>query len=561
MLKFDPSTGKFRRSAISEGQRSFAAAKGGRLSMDWIVAPLSSDAAMQGQLGPLRARSRDLERNNEWVRGFLRTLENNVLGETGITLQMRVREADGRFDEIANDRIETAWWQWSRPGRCDASGRYSLRDLTRIILRTMARDGEVLVRKMRNSGTLRLQVLESDFLDESLHRREANGNMIRFGVEMDGMRRPVAYHLKSAHPGDTYGAPGATRTRVPADEIVHLFVADRPDQSRGFPWTCASMPRLKMLDGYAEAELVAARTGASRMGFFTKKTPDGWAGEIGGDGNLSMDASPGTIEELPQGVEFQSWDTNHPNSGYGDYVKSILRGVASSLGISYNTLSSDLEGVNYSSIRAGLLEEREVWKCLQRFLIEHLMEPIFEEWLTLELLSGRLGLPYEKMWKFNVPEFQGRRWAWVDPKKDMEAAILSVRSGMSSLRAEIAKNGGDIYDVFRSQQADKDLAAQMGIHLPELEDMSGSTSMELDPESGDIKVTGKAASKQAAATENIQATAMNGAQIASLLSLATDAAAGTISIKTAKAIAKTAFPLVTQEEINAIFDSLKTPQN
>jgi len=183
-----------------------------------------------------------------------------------------------------------------------------------------------------------------------------------------------------------------------------------------------------------------------------------------------MDASPGTIEELPMGVDFKSWDSDHPNAGYGDYVKSMLRGVATSLGISYNTLSSDLEGVNYSSIRAGLIEEREVWKSLQRYLIEHFCEPVFSDWLMIELLSGRLGLPFGKMWKFDVPEFQGRRWAWVDPKKDMEAAILAVRSGQKSLRQVISEQGGDIYDVARTQKADKELFALMGVTLPELED-------------------------------------------------------------------------------------------
>jgi capsid protein len=83
-------------------------------------------------------------------------------------------------------------------------------------------------------------------------------------------------------------------------------------------------------------------------------------------------------------------------------------------------------------------------------------------------LQGRLGLPYEKMWKFNVPEFQGRRWAWVDPKKDQEANILAIRSGQTSLRKVVAEAGGDIYDVLTSIKADNDLAASLGVTLPEL---------------------------------------------------------------------------------------------
>lgn len=463
-----------RRSA-KPGARNFSGASTSRLSADWIIAPLSADAALRGKLSSLRSRCRDLERNNEWARGFLRTLENNVVGEAGIALQMRIKEVgrDGaeRFDEIANDRIETAWWQWGRKGKCTICGRHSWRDVQRIVVRCLGRDGEILIRKIRNRDGLRLQIIEADLLDENANFTASNGNEVRFGVEIDGNRAVVAYHLLGRHPGDTdFHAGAGQRVIVPAADVIHLFLSERPDQSRGIPWLVASMVRLKMLDGYAEAELVAARTGAAKMGFFTKSTPDGWDGEIDGDGNLSMDASPGTIEELPPGVDFKSWASDHPNSGYGDFVKSGLRGVASSLGISYNTLSSDLEGVNYSSIRAGLIEEREVWKAIQRFLIEHMCEDVFSEWLSLELLSGRLGLPYEKKWKFDVPEFQGRRWSWVDPKKDMEAAILAIRSGQTSLRRVVSEQGGDIYDVLRSQKADAELAASLGVTLPELTD-------------------------------------------------------------------------------------------
>jgi lambda family phage portal protein len=459
----------FRRAEPKAAARNWSASKMGRSTLDWIVSPLSPDAAMRGHLGAIRDRARDLERNNEWVRGFLRALENNVLGENGIGLQMRVREPGGKFDEVANDRIEAAWYQWGRPGRCELSGRFSWIDFQRLVLRCLARDGEVLVRKLPGALGLQLQIIEADVLDIDDNRTAENGNDIRFGVELDGNRRPVAYHLLNRHPGDTpwTGSAASTlkRTRVPAEEVIHLFRPDRPDQTRGVPWLAASMARLKMLDGYAEAELMAARTGAAKMGFFTKSTPDGWDGEIDGDGNLRMDASPGTIEELPPGVDFKAWDTNHPNSGYGDFVKSCLRGVATSLGISYNSLASDLEGVNYSSIRAGLLEEREVWRAIQRYLIEHLCEPIFEEWLALELLSGRIGLPFEKMWKFNAPEFRGRRWAWVDPKKDIEAAIMAVEHRHRSLRDVISENGGDIFDVLRTAKADEELAASLGLTL------------------------------------------------------------------------------------------------
>jgi sirohydrochlorin cobaltochelatase len=116
----------------------------------------------------------------------------------------------------------------------------------------------------------------------------------------------------------------------------------------------------------------------------------------------------------------------------------------------------------------GLLEEREAWKCLQRFFIEHFCEPIFGDWLKSSLSMGAIEvvngtLPASKFEKFHAPEFRGRRWPWVDPKKDIEASMMAIDAGLTSRRAAIGEAGGDIYEIFREQQADKELAAEMGL--------------------------------------------------------------------------------------------------
>ncbi|MES2995893.1 MAG: phage portal protein [Verrucomicrobiota bacterium] len=460
-------------------REAFDAAKIGRLTADWITSPLSADGAIYGRLNLLRDRARDLERNNEWVRGFLRSLENNVLGENGIALQMRVRDGNGRMDETANQIIEDRWYQWGRVGSCTLNRRQSWRDVQKLVLRSIARDGEVMVRLIRQREGLRLQVLEADLLDLDYNRSLIGGNEVRFGVEFGADREVVAYHLLTRHPGDTLpvSSPAHPRVRIPANELMHLFLDERCDQTRGFPWLVASMKGLRMLDGYSDAELVAARTAASKQGFFVRENGEGYSGEEDGKGNLKMEASPGSFDELPPGVKFEKWDPSHPNQAFADFIKSRLRGVATSLGISYNTLTSDLENVNYSSIRAGLLEEREVWKALQRWLIEHFCEPIFEAWLEIELLSARMPLPAAKMWKFNMPEFRGRRWQWIDPKNDIEAAILGIRAGLTSQRDVIAQAGGDRFDVFSTIASDKEEAEKLGLKFPALsEPMPGAAA-------------------------------------------------------------------------------------
>lgn len=58
---------------------------------------------------------------------------------------------------------------------------------------------------------------------------------------------------------------------------------------------------------------------------------------------------------------------------------------------------------------------------------------------------------------------------------------------------------------------------------------------------------------------DVQATAMNGAQVTGLQAIIIATAAGQIPPNTARAVIAAAFPLLSEEEINAIIDPLKTP--
>jgi lambda family phage portal protein len=450
-------------------KRAYEAAQGTRITLDWVFSGLSANEEIRHALKPLREKCRELERNDDYARGFFRLLENNVLGADGITLQMQVRDDNAKMDELANDRIELAWWQWGRVACTD--GRAHWRDLSGLILRTMARDGEVLVRFHRgwngNKFALAVEVIEADFLDESYSVDLGNGRRVVMGVEIDAYNRPIAYHIRGSHPGEAM-AHVRPSVRLEASEILHLFIPERPGQIRGVPWLASSMHGLKLLRGYKEAELVAARASAAKLGFL-ERSADG--DSLGGDaddastGGRAMKAEPGTITELPIGMKFSSWDPSHPTQAFGEFVKSGLRGVATGLGVSYTSFASDLEGVNYSSIRAGLLEEREVWKSLQSWMIRHVCEPIFEEWLKSSLTAGAIvvingALPPSKFDKFNAPRFRGRRWPWVDPLKDVEASITAINAGLTSRRAVIGEAGNDIYEVFNDQAADAALAKE-----------------------------------------------------------------------------------------------------
>lgn len=454
--------------------RDFAAALQSRLTSDWLAGTQTADTEIRHALKTMRDRSRDLERNNDWARGYFSLLENNVIGATGIGLQMKIWEVyqnKRQHDKRAQDIVENGFWKWGKPQYCTVAGSMSFPTVCKLVLRAAARDGNAIVRKhypQDNPFRFSLELIESDQLDTD-QNGSYNGNQVRLGKEYDAYGKCVAYHLLSAHPGDSLGAArnAPFRVRVPASEIIHVYKPERIGQGVGFPWLASSVMPLRMLEKYSESEAIAARVSAAKMGWLIP-SKDGPQGYTGASSTGSSEVQPGVMELLPPGFDVKFFDPNHPNSGFDSFVKSQLRQIASGLRVSYNSLANDLEGVNYSSIRAGLLEEREQWKAVQAWFIESFVQPVFEEWLMQSLLAkaltdGVVTLPAAKFDKYNQPEWKPRRWAWVDPLKDLQASVLAVEKGFNSQRAIIAENGGDIEDTYADIKADQDLAEANGL--------------------------------------------------------------------------------------------------
>ena len=461
--------------------RSFHGADLSRLNSDWLATGNSADSEIRGGIRVLRQRCRELERNNDYVRRYFKLVRNNVLGHCGIGLQMKVRERVlnkekkwvERYDTLANTIIEDSWRDWSKKENCSIGGNRNWVDIQNIVLRSVARDGAVLIRKHYPAGRkvrFALELLEIDQLDHEHNESKPDGSVIKFGIRtLDG--RVISYFILRDHPGELFQPRmmGQWREEVPANQILHLYDPERVGQTTGVPWLVSAMVRLKNLGAYEEAEVVAARIGASKMGFLIPNAlaTGGYAGPDDGQGNKFMDVEPGSIETLPRGYDFKPFDPTHPSTAFQQFVKATLRGISAGLGVSYVSLANDLESVNYSSIRAGLLEEREEWKTIQAWFVEWFVRPVFEEWLMWAASAGALknseggpALPVAKYDKWNQPEFKARRWDWVDPLADLQAAVLAVDKGFKSRRQIISEGGGDIEDTFSDISADEELAEE-----------------------------------------------------------------------------------------------------
>lgn len=450
--------------------RRYAAAKSDRLTADFMGNSNSANQIIASSLSLLRSRSRQLCMDNDYAKRFLGMVSANVVGSNGIALQSSLSTRDGKPISKIRDVVEHHWRVWGKRDNCTMSGRSTWRDVQNQIIRALARDGEVLVRKVKGGNLpygMALHVIEADYLAHTYNLNDSK-RIITMGVEHNGYGKPIAYHLYNKHPGDRNGhLLNENLERVPAEDLLHLYVEDRPGQMRGVPWFHTAIRRLNMLGKYEEAEQVAAREAASKMGFFYSPDGTGLTGEQDEKGNLITESEPGMFEQLPDGVHFSAYDPQHPVSAFSDFVKAVLRGAASGLGVSYNTLANDLEGVNFSSIRSGVLEEREQWRSLQAWFIDQFCQPVFDAWLeTAVLTNDDMQNAFERYGdRLSQVRWQPRGWAWVDPLKDQQANKGAIDLGVLTRSDIAAQQGKDLEEIFEQLAREQALAKQFGLAL------------------------------------------------------------------------------------------------
>jgi lambda family phage portal protein len=498
---------------------------------DWVMSFLSEDADLRNNLPAMRERSRSLAKENCYFRKYKEELFANVLGEDGVRLRCKVMEQSDRVVYAADEKallesddirreslrrraiknglgsilfrprydrakatikagaidlyacrlIEEGFKEWKRAEFCTMAGNATYTGTCQTAVWSCARDGEIFIRLIEvdpsvNKFGFSLQLINAEWCDVDLNvSRLENGNSIRMGVELDQWGRKVAYHFIQRQPGDwqhgTSGGLGLVRhQRIEAREIIHYVRLEHADSTRGAPWCASVFKKMRQLDGFEEAEVIAARTAACKMGFLESTIhPEGGEFEIPDPCKkpASWKTVPGGVQGLKHGVTFKEWNPNHPTQNFDAFRRGMLRSAcAGMVGADYNVMASDLENINFSAGRLGRLDTNEMWKLLQRFHIDTMERPIFERFLERAIAVGAIKLPLAKLKKYQNAHFTGRRWAGVDPIKETQAAVLAITNRLTSYSRWYDENGMDLEEVWTEIAEEEMLAEELGIKLP-----------------------------------------------------------------------------------------------
>lgn len=443
--------------------RSYVAAKATGSNSRWSPKASSAYGEIKTDWQKTTNRARDLERNNPYVKGFVRRWIAGVV-ESGTWPKSKVPNSDGKTinADLAND-IELRWEKWAETAGANGD---SYADIQRLVAWHFLVDGEILVRKVAVAGKpLALEILECDQLDTG----KDDGTTIMGGIERDKFGKPVGYWILGTHPGNG----SSTSTLVPASEIIHVFMRERASQVRGICHFASIITDLFDTSEFQDATLILARV-ATAFGVYIKSpNPEDWGssaltGSNAEDGATPLQyVQPGSISYLRPGEEIQTVAAEQPGNVYDPFVRSRLRGASVGAGISYETFSNDYSQGSYSSARQAMLLERALYRCGSAILDAKLNVPVYRWFLDTESRLGQppLKLPgYEKdprpYWRV---KFSRPKQEWIDPAKEATGIQTRLSIGLETLTEVAEAEGRDIDEVFATRAAEVARMKELGI--------------------------------------------------------------------------------------------------
>ncbi len=474
--------------------RSIAAGQRPPASASAPIAPTPFEGASQGRLignmrgtsasistlvswygATLRQRAHHLERNNPYATAAPDAFAAYAVG-TGIMPSPQTTDValKGRLVQLWQDWSEESDWD----GVLDVYGQQWLSARSAFVA------GDCFaVRKSVAPGDfaflpLRIQLLEADHL--ALDRNETLGGdvEIRSGIEYAGGRR-VAYHFLKRHPGDMLGARDAGATvRVPAADVIPIFMPRRIGQIRGYSHMSPSMVRMIMFDDYDVNEAARKRFASGSSGYLVTKggpaasplaaeaAANAAAAGEGDSGTGQIRMEPATISLVEHDGELKFSEPADVGGSYDPFQYRNLTAIGAGMGIPYHVLTGDLREANYSSLRQGQIDFRRRLEPFQHHaMVQGFCRRVWGWFVEAAVLAGAI----------DVRDFDKRRpeylrikwippkWEWVDPLKDLNAEKLAVRNGFKPRSEVVEAQGLDPIDVDRRIKADNERADADGL--------------------------------------------------------------------------------------------------
>lgn len=479
--------------------------------MSWAPAIISPDRQINRVKDLADARGRDAVQNDGYMTGVVHTHRDSIVGS-----QFRLN-AQPDYDTIGADEGWAEEFQRIVEGRfnliadsencyLDASRSMTLTGMIRLAVGGFVMTGEVLATAewmragARPCGTA-VQFVSPSRLSNPDGRSDEQ--LLRRGVVRDRHGAAQSYWIRTSHPNEFFltDANAYTWRNVPAfkpwgrRQVIHIVDRMLPDQTRGIADMVSVLKTMRMTKKFQDITLQNAVVNASYAAAIESELPSdvvfasmgaggtGMQNMLGeylgalmayanGGNNIAVDGVK--MPHLFPGTKLALKPMGTPGGVGTNFEESLLRHTAAGLGVSYEQFSRDYTKTNYSSARASM---SETWKGMQgkkKNVADRAASQIYALWFEEDLNAGNIPLPKGRSVAdfYNDPVFREAllRCSWIgasrgqiDEMKETQAAVLRIKSGLSTFEAECARLGDDFRHIFRQRAREEKMAKALGI--------------------------------------------------------------------------------------------------
>ncbi len=453
----------------------YAGARSGALRM-WRPSAGSADTDTIWDLPDLRAKSRDMGRNNPIGSGALRTDAIRVVG-TGLSMQPRINRALlGLSDDQADEwegKTRERWEDYISSQDCDAERKLNGYGLQLIAERSPLESGDLFVQFVHIPGrnpesSLAVKLIEADRVMTPPHR--INGTSHMEGIDLDANGAATGAWICSKHPGDLVSSTITDYTHVPfygPDQTrycLQIFGTPetlRPQQTRGVPWLAPVIEPLKQVARHTEAVLQSAVNQAI-FSMFVKMESEAFNDLFGGGNDIfnesekrdyiepafkwDRDMTGGKVVQLLPGEEVVNPTPTQPNAGLDPFLIAMCKQIGPAIGYPPEVLLLSFNA-SYSAARASLLSAWQTWRFRRENLSTYFCQPWFMQWLYEQVALGKAQAPgfmqsYPRRLAWSKANWIGDGPGSIDPAREVQAARDRVSLGISTRDIESVQYDG-----------------------------------------------------------------------------------------------------------------------
>jgi lambda family phage portal protein len=492
----------------------------------WRPPLQSADVDMLPDKGMLDARSRDLGRNDAYVQAGANLHKDSIVGAFYVLNSKPAWEVLGRDEawaEAFQKEVETKFTLWAESPHkwVDASRQNDFTGLIRLAVGVTVFSGEALATvewpKGQREYNTAIQMIDTDRL--ATPEDKGFDPTIRGGIRMDSYGAPVSAFIRTTHTSDYrlnsfLGAQPykEVKWRKPWGRLQVLYLREqqRVDQTRAVSDIAAGLREIAITRKFRDVTLQKAVLAATYAATIESELPSNMVYEQLGSGD---NASPGEamtdyateyltainqytgssrnmlldgikIPHLYPGTKLNFQNAGAPQGVGQEFEQSLLRYVATALGVSYEELSRDYTKTNYSSARAAMANTWKFMQSRKRIIADGMANAIFRLWLEEAINKNRLetfpasdaamlytdghqNMMFEALAQ---ADWIGAARGQIDELKETQAAVLRIKYGLSTHEDELARLGKDWRKTYAQLEREKTERDARGIEL--LEDNS-----------------------------------------------------------------------------------------